>query len=80
MKHNSKIIFGRTNPKYIKGLSYTMTKFFRNCFDQILVDKWYIDILKNHKYESEGPIIFIPSHKSYFDFILVSYINMYFNY
>ena len=71
-------MFGEINRGAIKIFSYAVRKFLKNSYNQFLVEKQFLDITKNHVKSVNGPIIFIPTHKSYLDFILVSYMSNYF--
>ena len=38
-----------------------------------MVDKSDIAKIKNHR-ESDGPLIIVPTHRSYIDFLIISYV------
>jgi glycerol-3-phosphate O-acyltransferase len=46
---------------------------FRHMFEGIIFDNQFIEFVRNHDYR-RGPIIFLPTHKSYMDFLILSYL------
>ena len=46
---------------------------FRHMFEGIIFDNNFIEFVRNHDYRL-GPIIFLPTHKSYMDFMILSYL------
>lgn len=46
---------------------------FRHMFEGIIFDNKFIEFVRNHDYR-QGPIIFLPTHKSYMDFMILSYL------
>lgn len=78
LKQITSLMFGRISVSYVNFFEYTLMKFFRSSFKQILIDKDLIDMVKQHVSQHRGPIIFAPTHKSYFDFMLLSYVTRYF--
>lgn len=40
---------------------------------QIIFDNHFVEFVRNHDYR-KGPIIFVPTHRSYVDFLIVSYL------
>jgi glycerol-3-phosphate O-acyltransferase len=71
-------MFGEINKMVIKLFSFTLKKFFSISYSQILLDKHLLEIIKNPMKKISGPIIFIPTHKSYLDFLIVSYVMNFF--
>jgi len=48
-------------------------KFLKKIFSKILVNPDEIEMIKQIKKNSKGPIIIIPNHRSYMDFLMISY-------
>ena len=74
LKQITSLMFGRISKSSVSFFAYLVIKFFKNSFQQILIERSLVDVVKEHTAQMRGPIIFAPTHKSYFDFILVSYI------
>jgi fatty acyl-CoA reductase len=45
----------------------------RKMFDGVYFDNKFIEYVRNHDYRN-GPLIFLPTHRSYIDFLLISYL------
>ena len=46
---------------------------FRKMFESINFDNKFVENVRNHDYR-KGPIIFLPTHKSYMDFMILNYL------
>mmetsp|Transcript_5722 Transcript_5722/g.4891 ORF Transcript_5722/g.4891 Transcript_5722/m.4891 type:complete len:306 (+) Transcript_5722:1266-2183(+) len=46
----------------------------KRIYEKIVVDEKALEKIKNYDQKKNGPLIFMPTHRSYLDFILVSYI------
>ena len=66
-------MFGEINKTIIKLFSFVMRKFFKISYSQILINKHLLKLVNDSKTKLTGPIIFIPTHKSYLDFLIISY-------
>lgn len=51
-----------------------MHKLWAQIYDRIVYNEDQIEMIKQLEKEGEGPIIFCPTHRSYIDFLIVSYI------
>ena len=71
-------MFGEINRTVIKLFSFTLRKFFKISYSQILINKHLLQLVTDSKIKLEGPIIFIPTHKSYLDFLIISYVCNFF--
>ncbi|XP_072032071.1 dihydroxyacetone phosphate acyltransferase-like [Amphiura filiformis] len=58
--------------KNIRVLGYLFPKVYRRLYDHIYINREGID--KLHNCMKETPVILLPSHRSYIDFLLMSYI------
>ncbi|KAL1493758.1 hypothetical protein ABEB36_009452 [Hypothenemus hampei] len=63
--------------KVIRYLSYALTKIFLNISSGIFVN--YQGISKIKSQMGNRPVIFVPSHRSYADFIIFSYVFFYYD-
>ncbi len=62
----------QVNSTTTQSLAYLLRKFWRSAYDGIYVN---MDGLKRiKKAEKKGPVILLPTHKSYADFIIISYL------
>ena len=46
---------------------------FRKMFESIIFDNKFVENVRNHDYR-KGPLVFLPTHKSYMDFMILSYL------
>lgn len=72
------LMFGRVSRRYIQGIGYVLLKFFKRSFGQILIDRSFLDLVSAHRVEESGPIVFVPTHRSYLDFLIISYVVNFF--
>ncbi|XP_015907030.1 dihydroxyacetone phosphate acyltransferase [Parasteatoda tepidariorum] len=63
--------------RIIRFFGFVLSKFMKSVYGKILVDKQGINKLSS--VSSQYPVIYLPTHRSYSDFLLVSYICFYFN-
>jgi glycerone phosphate O-acyltransferase len=61
----------------IRFFGYTLSKFMKRVYGKILVNKKGTEKLRG--IASQYPVIYLPTHRSYADFLLVSYVCFYFN-
>lgn len=68
-------MFADPSPNHVRTLSYLLRKIWRRLYDQIIVDeKQVLNLKKIQKDPKSGSIIFIPTHRSYIDFLIISYV------
>jgi len=48
-------------------------KIMKNLFKKVLLDKRIYKVIEEHDAEKLGPLIFVPSHKSFIDFLLITH-------
>ena len=58
----------------IRLVAWMVNKVFKQLYDKVVLDENFLTALANHNVKEKGPIIFTPTHKSYLDFLLASYI------
>lgn len=58
----------------IRFASFLINKMFKQMFEKIVVDESSLNKIAKLDYKTQGPIIIMPTHRSFVDFILVSYI------
>lgn len=58
----------------IRTLGICLNKIFMGMTSGVYVNSSSIDLVKNRLSGGECPVIYLPSHRSYADFILISYI------
>jgi len=58
--------------KIVRGLGYFLRKVFRRIYSGIHVEEKGIDRIRQML--GVGPLLLIPSHRSYIDFLIISYI------
>lgn len=67
-------IFATYNFKVIRMLAWFLNKVFKRIFEKVIVNEVFLKELAEHNNKKSGPLIFIPTHKSYIDFLLASYV------
>ena len=67
-------IFSNYNVKYLRTFAVLVHNVLKQIYDKIVVDENKIKKLKEINAKTDGPVIIIPTHRSYLDFVLVSYI------
>ncbi|GFQ71303.1 dihydroxyacetone phosphate acyltransferase [Trichonephila clavata] len=63
--------------RVIRFFGYVLSKFMKSVYGRILVNKKGVE--KIGSISSQYPVLFLPTHRSYSDFLLVSYVCYYFN-
>ena len=76
LKREAKSIFDQLSTeidsKTTRGLAYIFRKFWRSAYDGVHVNMEGLERVRQA--QKEGPIVLIPTHKSYADFIILSYL------
>jgi len=67
-------IFSNYNVKYLRAFAVLVHAILKQIYDKIVVDEARISKLREFQDKADGPLVFIPTHRSYLDFVLVSYI------
>jgi len=55
-------------------MAWTCHKAFKNIFEKININMEMLDQLREIEQSSDTPIVLLPTHRSYLDFLVVSYI------
>ncbi|KAG8197369.1 hypothetical protein JTE90_013495 [Oedothorax gibbosus] len=63
--------------KVIRFFGFTLSKFMKSVYGKILVNRKGVE--KIGGISTQYPILYLPTHRSYSDFLLVSYVCFYFN-
>ncbi len=67
-------MFGQTNDNVINSLAWFFRKVWRRVYEGVHVA--LNNLSKVLEAAGKGPIVFIPTHRSYIDFLIVSYLSM----
>ena len=65
-------MFADEHMPVIRGMGYAFRKIWRRIYDAIQVES--SGLAKAKQAAQRGPLIFVPTHRSYIDFLIVSYI------
>lgn len=68
------VMFGIIQTKTIASMAYTFRKVWRRIYSNIRVEKKSLAAVRSAA--SNGPVIYIPTHRSYIDFLIVSYVAL----
>ena len=63
----------------VRFLAWFMHKVWKSMYDQIIINHEQLESLKELYKSHQGNIILCPTHRSYIDFLIVSYIMYHFN-
>ncbi|GIX84646.1 dihydroxyacetone phosphate acyltransferase [Caerostris extrusa] len=63
--------------RVIRFFGYVLSKFMKSVYGRIFVNKKGME--KIASISNQYPVLFLPTHRSYADFLLVSYVCFYFN-
>ncbi|EAS00429.1 male sterility protein (macronuclear) [Tetrahymena thermophila SB210] len=58
----------------LRMMAWFLHKVFKQIYEKVVIDDVNLKALANHNVKKDGPLIMIPTHRSYIDFLLVSYI------
>lgn len=56
------------------GFCYFTHKYLKQIFSRINIDPTEIERIKHLQQHNKGPLIFIPNHRSYMDFLIITYL------
>ncbi|EGR30131.1 hypothetical protein IMG5_141120 [Ichthyophthirius multifiliis] len=59
---------------YVRMMGWLLKKLFQQIYEKIVIDDKQLLLLQNYNTIKNGPLIMMPTHRSYLDFLLVSYI------
>ena len=60
--------------KSIRMFGWFLHKVFKTIYEKVVVNKSDIMKIKNLDEKKVGPLIIIPTHRSYIDFLIMSYV------
>jgi glycerone phosphate O-acyltransferase/fatty acyl-CoA reductase len=63
---------GDVDPKVLMGMAVALRKAFKVLFTNVYVNEKGIEALRRNL--SKGPVIYLPTHRSYLDFLIISYV------
>eukprot|EP01104_Vermistella_antarctica_P015596 TRINITY_DN5159_c0_g1_i1.p1 TRINITY_DN5159_c0_g1~~TRINITY_DN5159_c0_g1_i1.p1 ORF type:complete len:1326 (-),score=410.75 TRINITY_DN5159_c0_g1_i1:83-4060(-) len=70
---------GEVNMPVMRAEGYLFRKFYRNLYQGIVVDEpGVLRIIEQQQKESRVPLIIMPTHRSYMDFLIVSFVFFYY--
>ena len=64
----------RLNYTKMRMLGYVMHKAYKNMYEKVIINKSGLEKVRELSNQNDGNIIFWPTHRSYMDFLIVSYI------
>ena len=73
-KAHCKLMFADYNMTLIRSFGWFLHKVFKRIYEKVVIDEQALDKLKLLEAHSHGPLVLIPTHRSYVDFLIVSYI------
>mmetsp|Transcript_5430 Transcript_5430/g.8014 ORF Transcript_5430/g.8014 Transcript_5430/m.8014 type:complete len:1058 (-) Transcript_5430:2574-5747(-) len=73
-------MFANPRMQYVRGFSYLLRKIWRKLYSSIVVDEGQLERIKSIVSDpSSGPLVIIPTHRSYIDFLIMSYVFFTYN-
>lgn len=73
LEENFKLLSTHFEKIGMLALTFPVHYIFRKMYDGVYFDNSFVEFVRNHDYR-HGPIILIPTHKSYFDFLIITYL------
>jgi glycerone phosphate O-acyltransferase/fatty acyl-CoA reductase len=64
----------RLNYTKMRMLGYAMHKAYKNMYEKVIINKSGLNRVRELSDANNGNIVFCPTHRSYMDFLVVSYI------
>ena len=58
----------------MRSMAYTLHKFFKSLYEKISLNMEMLEEIRAIEKDSEVPIVLLPTHRSYIDFLLISYV------
>lgn len=63
----------------IRFFAWFLHKLYKQIYDQVVVDEAMLQRLHDYDEKVNGPLLLIPTHRSYIDFLIVSYLFFAYN-
>jgi len=73
-----KRIYSNFSMRHLEQLMTLMYKLFTSSYKKIIVNENQIEKLRKIFSSRKGPVVFVPTHRSYIDFLVVSTILYYY--
>lgn len=67
-------MFAKYSMPVIRFMAWSMNKFLKTIYEKIVIDETSLEMFKTYDQKQSGPLVLLPTHRSYIDFLLVSYI------
>lgn len=67
-------LVGEFRMPVVRFLAWTLHKIFKRIYEKVNVNAEMFDTLRKIEQERKVPIVLLPTHRSYIDFLIVSYI------
>ncbi|RHY82690.1 hypothetical protein DYB35_005326 [Aphanomyces astaci] len=67
------------NYKSVRVAGWLLRKVWRQMYDKIIVDEGGLETIRNLVKAREGPLVLIPTHRSYIDFLMMTYLFFAYN-
>jgi len=58
----------------VRFFGWSLRKIWRMIYEKIVVDQNALNRLKKYMSKNQGPVVIMPTHRSYIDFLIVSYV------
>ena len=58
----------------IRMFAWFLHKIFKIIYEKVVIDDLLLQRLRQHNFKEKGPLVLIPTHRSYIDFIIISYV------
>ena len=71
-----KVMFADYSMPVIRWFGWFLTKVFKQIYDKVVIDDTTLKMLRDHDQKNNGPLILLPTHRSYIDFLMVFYIGL----
>ncbi len=58
----------------MRSMAWLLHKLFKSLYERVNINEEMLEVLREIERDSAVPIVLLPTHRSYFDFLIVSYI------
>jgi glycerone phosphate O-acyltransferase/fatty acyl-CoA reductase len=66
-----KVMFADYSMPMIRTFGWFLTKVFKQIYEKVVIDDTTLKRLLEHDQKKSGPLILMPTHRSYIDFLMV---------
>jgi glycerol-3-phosphate O-acyltransferase len=67
-------ISGDIKQTYVKFNAFMFHKLWRQMYDKVFINEESVNQIKSILAKENGPLVILPTHRSYLDFLIISYI------